>query len=90
MNSGVAKSPYLGWHQPPKTEYSLPIPSHPLNLIYGRHIESELGIDVITILERICGKRGRCNFLITDYNQAYYKIVHLQSTEEVLKSGVTK
>ena len=32
----------------------------------GRHIESELGIDVMTILECVWGERDRCNLRITD------------------------
>jgi hypothetical protein len=28
---------------------NLPIPASPQNSLYGRHIESELGIDVMTI-----------------------------------------
>jgi hypothetical protein len=32
----------------------------------GRHIGSELGIDVVTILECVWGERNWCNLWITD------------------------
>ena len=49
-----------------RKQHSLPKPASPQNLLYGRHIESELGIDVMTILECVWGKRDRCNLWITD------------------------
>jgi hypothetical protein len=43
---------------------SLPKPASPQNLLYGRHIESELGIDVMTILEPLWGKRDNLKILM--------------------------
>jgi hypothetical protein len=37
---------------------SLPKPASPQNLLYERHIESEPGIDVMTILEPLWEKRA--------------------------------
>jgi hypothetical protein len=48
-----------------RKQHSLPKPPSPQNLLYGRHIESELGIDVMTILECVWGKGDRCNLWIT-------------------------
>jgi hypothetical protein len=54
-------------------------------LLYGRHIELEFGIDVITILECVSEKRGRFNLLITDQNQACFtKMSTCRVQEELL------
>jgi hypothetical protein len=65
-------------------EGSLPKPVSPQNLLYGRHIESEIGIDVITILERVCGKRGTYNLLITDYKSVCFSKSFVSRLQEVL------
>ena len=70
-SSEEVKGP-IGRHQHPEAEHSLPISASYQNLLYGRHIESEFGTDRITILECVCKKRGRCNLLITDQNQACF------------------
>ena len=43
-----------------------------LKTCYTEDISNRLGINVITILEYVCGKRGRRNLLIIDYKSVCF------------------
>jgi hypothetical protein len=41
-----------------RKQHSFPKPASPQNMLYGRYIESELGIDVMTILKSDWGREA--------------------------------
>jgi len=73
-----------------RKQHSLPKPASPQNLLYGRHIESELGIDVMTILECVWGKRDRCNLWITDFKSVCFSKSLVSRLQEEVLTGLDK